>query len=208
MYGWQLTVLATSGIVALGILKSFGTFNKVNAKAKKYIYYAISNVLSIVACTAYIFIKNSFEWRAYLILIGGIIGFTSAIYTLYENTGVRDMMKKCLYQPTKNLLSKIWNAILKGTLKKDTVIEMASSYGVDVAQEIVENAKEIAIEKQEEAKAKEEEAKAKEQAKAEKKAEKKAEPVVEATVESPKAPTTFSLFGRQGIKTIETPKRK
>lgn len=206
MYGWQLTILATSGIVALGILKSLGTFNKVNTKAKKYLYYGISNILSIVACTAYIFIKNSFEWRAYLILVGGIIGFTSAIYTLYENTGVRDVLKKCLYQPTKNLFSKMWNAILSGTLKKDTIIKMASSYGVDVANTIVKNAKEIEIEKQLEAKQKaEEEAKKSEEKKVEEK--KVEEKVVVAEAKEPQI-QKMSIFGRQGMKSINTPDRK
>lgn len=210
MYGWQLTVLATSGIVFLGILKAFGTFNKVNTKAKKYLYYGISNILSIVACTAYIFITDVFEWRAYLILIGGIIGFTSAIYTLYENTGARDLLKKCLYQPTKNLFSKIWNAILKGTLKKETVIKMASEYGEDVANEIVVKAHEVQEEKIAEEKAKEEEKKAKEEAKAEKKAKDSKTEEVE-VIEETKVdvqPQKIRVVGRQGIKTIETPKRK
>ena len=158
-YGWQLTVLATSGILLLGILKSFGTFKKVPAKGKKYIYYGISCVLSILACTSYILIKHSFEWRAYLILIAGIIGYTSAIYTLYENTGVRDLISKFIFTPLKKLFSKCWKHIVEGTLDKDAVIALASSYGVDVANQIISSAVEKEQEKKqlEEKKQKEQE---------------------------------------------------
>ena len=149
MYGWQLTVLATSGILLLGILKAFGTFKKVPQKGRKYLYYAISCVLSILACTSYILIKDSFEWRAYLILIAGIIGYTSAIYTLYENTGVRDLLKKFIFTPLKKLLGIGWKHVVEGTLDKNTVIELASSYGVDVANQIIVEAVEKAAEKKE-----------------------------------------------------------
>ena len=141
-YGWQLTVLATSGIVFLGILKSFGTFKKVPTKGKKYLYYGISCILSILACTGYILIKNSFEYRAYLILIAGIIGYTSAIYTLYENTGIRDLLKKFIFVPIKHLLGKIWEHIVKGTLNKDAVVELAGQYGLAVVGQIENDIKE------------------------------------------------------------------
>lgn len=141
-YGWQLTVLATSGIIMLGIIKSLGAFKKVPDKGKKYLYYGISCILSILACTSYILIQHSFEWRAYLILIAGIIGYTSAIYTLYENTGIRDLLKKLIFVPVKHLLNKIWEHIVKGTLDKDAVVELATEYGLAVVGQIEQDAKE------------------------------------------------------------------
>lgn len=146
-YGWQLTVLATTGIILLGVLKSFGTFKKVPIKGKKYLYYGISCILSILACTGYILIKHSFEWKTYLILIAGIIGYTSALYTLYENTGIRDVLKKLIFIPLKKLFSTCWKHIVEGSLDKNAVIELASSYGVDVANQIINTAVEKEAEK-------------------------------------------------------------
>ena len=193
LYGWQLTILATSGIVLLGILKSFGTFNKVKKEFKKYLFYAISCTFSILACTSYILLMHSFEWRAYLILIAGIIGYTSAIYTLYENTGIRDLLKKILFEPTKKLLAKISSAIIKGSLKEEDVIELASSYGVDVANQIIETAKEKAVEE-----------KAKEEAK--QLEEKQAETPVQAMPNNPFLMNKST--GRAGMKEIGQVKRK
>ena len=202
MYGWQLTILATSGIVFLGFLKAFGTFNKVPSKAKKYLYYAISCILSILACTGYILLKNGFEWRAYLILIAGIIGYTSAIYTLYENTGIRDLLKKLIFTPIKKLLSKILQHIVKGTLTKDAVIDLASDYGKEIANEIIESAKEKEQEKKQvETKTEEKQVAVKpfafafpSQAKAEQE---------QADVKVEK-----KTSGRAGMQTINTPNRK
>ena len=194
-FGWQLTVLATSGIVFLGLLKAFGVFKKIKSSYKKYIYYALSTVLSILACTAYIFITDVFEWRTYLILIAGIIGYTSAIYTLYENTGIRDLLKKFLYEPIKKLLTKIWNAILQGTLKKETVIKMASDMGVDVANQIIHTAIEKEAEKKVEAEKKEAEKLEKEKAK-EEKAETKPEILEESKEEEKKSSVRVIKFSK------------
>ena len=49
-YGWQLGLLSLSGIVVLGCLKWFGCFKKVNSKYKKYLYFGLSVVFSIIAC--------------------------------------------------------------------------------------------------------------------------------------------------------------
>lgn len=206
MYGWQLTVLATSGIVFLGFLKAFGTFNKVPDKAKKYLFYGISCALAILACTAYILIKDSFEWRSYLILIAYIVGYTSAIYTLYENTGIRDLLKKFIFKPIKNMLSKILQHIVRGTLSKDAVVELASEYGQDIAGEIIESVKEKELEKQQ----KQEEKEAKEGIKEEKKIVfplKKTEQVEkqEKIIEESKVQKT--TLGRPGMTNIFTPKR-
>ena len=180
-YGWQLTVLATSGIVFLGILKATGMFNKVSDKAKKYLYYGLSAILSIIACTAYIFIKDTFEWRAYLILIAAIIGYTSAIYTLYENTGIRELLKKFIFTPIKTVLIKSWKKILTGTIDKKTVIALASDYGVEVANEIINSA----VEKEAEKKLIEEQKAAEEAEKKAKKEEAKVEAKVEVKEEIP-----------------------
>ena len=85
-YGWQLTLLALSGIVVLGFLKWVGVFNKLKDTSKKYVYYALSCVLSIIACTIYILATKSFAWASYGILCGAVVGLTGAVYTIYENT--------------------------------------------------------------------------------------------------------------------------
>lgn len=148
MYGWQLTVLATSGIAVLGFLKATGLFNKLNEKVKKYVYYAVSCAISIVACTAYIFIVDQFTWMNWGVLVVGIIAYTGAIYTLYENTGARLFLKKFIFTPLKNTLKKLVEKIIKGSLTQDDVKELAVGLGAGVLQELTVEARKQELEKQ------------------------------------------------------------
>ncbi|MGN0960768.1 MAG: hypothetical protein ACI4PF_01050 [Christensenellales bacterium] len=93
-YGWKLGLLALSGIVVLGFLKKVGTFKKLNPKYKKYVYFGLSAVFSIVACTIYLLATKSFQWIPYLILCGSIFGLTLIVYQIYEHTGLRWLWNK------------------------------------------------------------------------------------------------------------------
>ena len=148
MYGWQLTVLATSGIAVLGFLKATGLFSKLNEKVKKYVYYAVSCAISIVACTAYIFIVDQFTWMNWGVLVVGIIAYTGAIYTLYENTGARLFLKKFIFTPLKNTLKKLVEKIIKGSLTQDDVKELAVGLGAEVLQGLTIEARKQELEKQ------------------------------------------------------------
>ena len=64
-YGWQLGLIALSGILLLGVLKSLGLFNKIASTKRKYVYVAVSVGLSITGCAIYLVIIGSFNWKAF-----------------------------------------------------------------------------------------------------------------------------------------------
>lgn len=119
-YGWQMTVLAVSGIFLLGVLKSFKAFDWIRIYAvdgeekilqvdktkqvKKIVYTFISAGLSVAACCVYLAIINT-ELTATLILTvsGTVWSLNTIAYMLYENLGVRAVWKAFLNW-AKNLI--------------------------------------------------------------------------------------------------------
>lgn len=107
-YGWQMTVLAVSGIFLLGVLKSVKAFDWIRIYAgeektlqvdktkqvKKIVYTFISAGLSVVACCVYLTIINT-ELTATLILTisGTVWSLNTIAYMLYENLGARAVWK-------------------------------------------------------------------------------------------------------------------
>jgi len=112
-HGWQMTVLALSGIFLLGVLKSVKAFDWIRIYAvegeektlqvdktkqvKKIVYTFISAGLSVAACCIYLTIINT-ELTATLILTisGTIWSMNTITYMLYENLGVRAVWKAFL----------------------------------------------------------------------------------------------------------------
>ena len=140
-YGWIMTVLATSGIVLVGILKACGAFNKVNAAYKKYVYFGVSCFISILACTIYLCASKQFEWASWGITAACIIGFTLTLYGVYENTGLRDLLKKVIFTPLKNALKKAETNFVTSSISSDKLGEMALSLGADVLTALAEQAR-------------------------------------------------------------------
>lgn len=140
-FGWQLFLLALSGIVVLGMLKWFGCFRKLKDEHKKYVYFALSCLFSIIACTIYLIVISNFHWISYLMLCIAVIGLTLVVYGIYEHIGLRTLWKKVL-----NLIAKafksICGAIISGTMSKDKLKKMAVGLGSEVLTELVTVAKE------------------------------------------------------------------
>lgn len=137
-YGWIMTVLATSGILFIGVLKSMGIFDKLNGKIKKYVYFGLSCVISIIVCTVYLCATDSFDWKEWGITIACIIPYTLAIYGLYENTGLRSMLKKILFEPVKALVQRLIALIKKGSFEKEEIKDAFESFVEDVVSDITE----------------------------------------------------------------------
>lgn len=93
-YGWQLALIACSGILVLGILKFFNVFKKVNKDKRKYLYAGISSALSILASGIYLWITGLFTWSGFGIISGAIYTLNQAIYAVYENYGIRALLRK------------------------------------------------------------------------------------------------------------------
>lgn len=136
-YGWIMTLLATSGIVFVGCLKSIGLFSKLKTSAKKYVYFITACVVSIISCTVYLCVTDAFVWADWGVTVIFIISYTMALYALYENTGIRALLKKLLFNPTKHALHKIETSILSKSLSQEESINIAKGLGEDILTQII-----------------------------------------------------------------------
>lgn len=147
-YGWIMTLLATSGIFFIGALKSFGLFDKLGAKVRKYVYFALSCAASIAACTAYLCATDGFAWKEWGVMIACIIPYTLAMYGLYENTGIRGLLRKVLFSPAKKLFARLETVFKKEGFSCGKVKDALQDFAEDVIQEAADAAADIMTEGQ------------------------------------------------------------
>lgn len=93
-YGWQLGLIACSGIIVVGVLKFFKVFNKIDKNKRKYVFAGISAGISIIASAIYLVIISAFNWAGFGVIAGAIYTVNQALYTVYENTGLRALVRK------------------------------------------------------------------------------------------------------------------
>lgn len=93
-YGWKLALIACSGIVVLGILKFFKIFDKIEKSKRKHIYGSISSAISIISSGIYLTIVGGFTWAGFGVIAGAIYAINQALYATYENSGLRNLVKK------------------------------------------------------------------------------------------------------------------
>ena len=93
-YGWQLALIAFSGIVILGIFKFFKIFDKIKKESRKYVYAGISSGLSIIASAIYLLVTNVFTWGGFGVIAGSIYALNQSIYAVYESIGIRALLRK------------------------------------------------------------------------------------------------------------------
>lgn len=136
-YGWIMTLLATSGIILVGCLKAIGLFSKLKSGAKKYVYFLTACVVSIISCTIYLCVNKSFVWADWGVTVVFIIAYTMALYALYENTGIRALLKKILFNPIKNMLHRLQTSIMTKTLSQEQSINIARGLGEDILTQLV-----------------------------------------------------------------------
>ena len=154
-YGWQMTVLALSGIFLLGVLKSVKAFDWIRIYAvegeektlqvdktkqvKKIVYTFISAGLSVAACCVYLTIINT-ELTATLILTisGTVWSLNTFAYMLYENLGVRAVWKAFLNWAKGLILSTT------ATIKEKIAAEKARIAAEKAATEAQKTASETA----------------------------------------------------------------
>ena len=117
-YGWQLCLIACSGIFILGVLKAFGLFDKLPKEKRQYVFGGISTGISITGSAIYLLCTNGFEWVSFGVLAGTILVMNNALYTAYENYGFKAIVKKI----GQALLVHVYN--LSGTrLEQKQLIE-------------------------------------------------------------------------------------
>lgn len=126
-YGWQLTLTACSGILALGILKVFHIFDGIEETKRKYFYAGISTLLSIMASSIYLIIVNEFESTRFFIISGAIFTLNQTIYAVYENTGLRACVRKIghiiVKFIAKNEIDEEKQKLLEKEVEKEEIVE-------------------------------------------------------------------------------------
>lgn len=93
-YGWQLGLIACSGIFVLGVLKFFKVFDKIEKSKRKHVYAGISSGISILASGIYLAVSGAFTWIGFGVIAGAIYTINQAMYATYENSGLRNLVKK------------------------------------------------------------------------------------------------------------------
>ena len=93
-YGWQLTIIALIGIIILGALKYANAFSKVEKEKRKPIYFGISMGFSIAASAIYLAIIEQFDISYLFTFSFTTYGLNQAMYSVYENTNLRDLLTK------------------------------------------------------------------------------------------------------------------
>ena len=146
-YGLVMTLLATSGIIFVGFLKAIGLHSKLKKAYKKYVYFFIACITSIISCTIYMYITNQFQWLEWGMSIVCVISYTITIYSLYENLGIREFCRRIIFNPIKKLVEKIF-LIPKGQeLQKEDIIQIVKDWGSDVVFQIANEIKQDELEK-------------------------------------------------------------
>lgn len=93
-YGWQLTLIACSGILVLGILKFFNVFKKIDESKQKYVYAGISSGFSIAAAAIYLVATHAFTWAGFGVAAIAVYTLNQTLYSMYENYGLRNLLQK------------------------------------------------------------------------------------------------------------------
>lgn len=124
-YGWKLALIACSGIFVLGILKFFKIFDNIEKTKCKYIYTGISAGISIIASAIYLMAVGSFNFTGFGVIAGAIYGINQAIYALYENLGIRAVLRKLgnlfIHFIAKKELEQAKQDIIDDTVAKENV---------------------------------------------------------------------------------------
>lgn len=95
-YGLAILVIALCIIAFIGILKLCKAFNWIkSSKIKKFVYY-ISDVALAFGGSAIYFALFKISFSEYLVYAGAELGVTTTLYAVYENFGVRELVKLVL----------------------------------------------------------------------------------------------------------------
>lgn len=93
-YGWQLALIALSGIIILGVLKYANIFSKIDKENRKPIYLAISVGFSVIASAIYLAVIKQFDITYFCAVAAAIFALNQTMYSIYENTKLRDLLHK------------------------------------------------------------------------------------------------------------------
>lgn len=157
-YGWQMSLVALAGIVIVGILKICKVFNCIKCYSKdengnkvlnetltknikKFIYYLLNWIFSIGSCSLYLLVilEVEFVWQEWLTLCGAVIAYSTMIYAIYENFGIRAIWQAFL-NAVKKLFVKIFSAISSGHMTKEKAEEIAAGLTSETLNQLAKQA--------------------------------------------------------------------
>ena len=144
-FGWQMTVLAVSGIFLLGVLKMSGAFSKVKIyvkdkngtkvisekntiQFKKFLYMFISVLLSVAACSVYLYIRKEINIVFIATLTIPVFGLNQIAYGIYENLGVRTVWKMLLDKIKQAVKAKKGNQVSPELKLAGRINKLANKY--------------------------------------------------------------------------------
>ena len=107
MYGWQLALIALAGIIILGVLKYANVFSKIEKENRKPIYLVISVGFSIIASAIYLAVIKKFEISYFATVALAILALNQTMYSIYENTNLRDLVQKIFEAISQKVKAKI-----------------------------------------------------------------------------------------------------
>lgn len=93
-YGWQLALIALSGIVLLGVLKYLNVFSGFEKEKRKPLYFLISIGYSLLATVIYLAIIDQFEVEYMTTVAAAIYTLNQTFYAIYETTTLRELVIK------------------------------------------------------------------------------------------------------------------
>lgn len=93
-YGWQLALIALAGIIILGVLKYTNIFSKIEKENRKPIYLAISVGFSVITSAIYLTTIKKFDITYFCAIAAAIFSLNQTMYSIYENTKLRDLLHK------------------------------------------------------------------------------------------------------------------
>lgn len=95
-YGLAILIIALCIITFIGLLKVCKVFSWIkSSKIKKLVYY-ISDVALAFGGSAIYFAIYKISFSEYLVYAGAQLGFTTTLYAVYENFGLRELIKLIL----------------------------------------------------------------------------------------------------------------
>lgn len=93
-YGWQLALIALAGIIILGWIKYTNVFSKIEKENRKPIYLAISVGFSVITSAIYLAAIKKFDITYFCAIAAAIFSLNQTMYSIYENTKLRDLLRK------------------------------------------------------------------------------------------------------------------
>lgn len=137
--GWAVAIATALTILAVGALKTFHVFDKIDQKARKPLYQVLNLVFAaIFAVAANAIMKRPWnqQFAGFALSVAAAV---NVVYPLYENLGLRDIVKKLgaiLINAAAN--DKIKSIINTTLLKNESILTTKAPQQTDAVEKSVD----------------------------------------------------------------------